>query len=462
MTLANQKPENVRKAHKASSSQLNRRKIAQSPNMAIVIIALFFYIYSPPIHGIPIGLDKLIALSLIVFWKKSRTSISKGLRQYKAFVALLLGSIVIAALHDIGGSHSFLDTRTYNLVSILLEMVPAAFIFSEILAVGSERTNDFFIKTLIGIGLVQSIICAIMYASPVVRSLVLEKLLRLGIYEDPRNLYELRGYGMSSGYFFSFPLLQSLIAAACIGKATKNPVYLIILGILILPIYLNARIGYIVFPCYLVAIVITLVFTRRPFEQIGQRAGYMIKILAVVFFAVICSVLFIAKQDTKLSEWNQSALNEFTDPGEQGDLSSLATMIVFPQGAGMFFGNGIYCFDNPRAELQSDIGYINDLMFGGLLFVFFAYGAFAVIMHAAYQGAGDFLNRTFVLACIFVAVVGNMKGILISGEPFLRGFVIIMIFYSWKPDIMNRHISRSQKWGNRRYHDGKHLEHPET
>src|ERR1035437_9903757 len=120
MTLASPQSVNEPKAYnKARSSQLNNRKLTQTPNFRFVIIALFFYIYSPPIAGIPIGLDKLIALCLVLFWKKSLASIAKGIKHNKTFIFLLFGSIIIAAVHDAGSSKALLETRSYNLVCVL-------------------------------------------------------------------------------------------------------------------------------------------------------------------------------------------------------------------------------------------------------------------------------------------------------------------------------------------------------
>lgn len=62
---------------------------------------------------------------------------------------------------------------------------------------------------------------------------------------------------------------------------------------------------------------------------------------------------------------------------ENPTLAHLAPMIVFPEGWHLLFGSG--SFERQLGYVQSDIGYLKTLHFGGFLFCFLFYGFFLVL-----------------------------------------------------------------------------------
>ena len=102
-------------------------------------------------------------------------------------------------------------------------------------------------------------------------------------------------------------------------------------------------------------------------------------LISTVLFLICYSFYFleteVLQQDYLI--WSMEILTLFNG-AENKTLAHLAPMIVFPEGWHLLFGSG--SFERQVGYVQSDIGYLKTLHFGGFLFCFLFYGFFLVLI----------------------------------------------------------------------------------
>lgn len=129
-------------------------------------------------------------------------------------------------------------------------------------------------------------------------------------------------------------------------------------------------------------------------------------LISMVLFIIYYSFYFletdVLEQDYLI--WSMEILTLFNG-SENKTLAHLAPMIVFPEGWHLLYGSG--SFERQVGYVQSDIGYLKTLHFGGLLFCLLFYGFFLVLTIYLRN-----MNKKYIAILLLIFFIFELK------EPF--------------------------------------------
>ena len=107
--------------------------------------------------------------------------------------------------------------------------------------------------------------------------------------------------------------------------------------------------------------------------------------------------------------------------------------IIFPEGLSVIFGTAATIF-GIETGFGSDIGYINDMWLGGLIFMSITYGAFLLYYIEAYKKSDKLITFICLLFLVTFFIL-NIKGILVSNNEFFNISILLSAVF-----ILNKEI----------------------
>lgn len=340
-----------------------KSKIGIIIKWAIAIIIYYCYIYSPPFVFVPFGLDKLVFIFAIFYISYKKTWLKLFKCFSKEFFCLFLITIISLFISIIHRQQFILFL--YDLI-LLIEAIPtswALWYFFQSIEIGNKN------KIIIFSAIIAGILTLFLISHPIIMQTLKENFLK---YPDRlKTSFIYRGYGLSDGLFFSFPVIQGY----CLGMLLMNikrwnpivSILMIVLGILC--VMVNARSGFVPI---IVAIIITMC----------QHPKTILKILVIGmgFVYVLSSIVVVFVESNELLntavEWSLSTVDivkSFFNGEKVENIDALTgDMLFFPRSIDEWLiGTGLNASSSDKLSHNSDIGYVIRLMFGGLIYVVF-------------------------------------------------------------------------------------------
>ncbi|MEI3469149.1 MAG: hypothetical protein V8Q76_10790 [Bacteroides intestinalis] len=228
------------------------------------------------------------------------------------------------------------------------------------------------------------------------------------------NFLAFRGYGLSAGLTFDYGMIQGLALSYCLFQKSKKS--LLLIPLFLVSILFNARTG-IVIPA--------LVLFYLLFIRLKIRYWMLAGILYVAFMFIITTDFFYENLRTFM--WLEKGFEEITDSSNSATFDTLDKMVIWPSSIeGWIWGTGEDLF-NDRYGRNSDIGYILQLNYGGLLLCFFILSWLLVILFRVKKYA----NKQYFIVVFFVVfaiVLGNYKGDIFSSNILTRVLLLLYVY----------------------------------
>ncbi|UXE60991.1 MAG: hypothetical protein KA717_37190 [Woronichinia naegeliana WA131] len=427
---------------------LKIKKLSYFVSDPALILLLFLYIYAPEFSFLPFqGLGLILPPSTILLYALSKNpkSITRFLFKNKIIVTfqfLLLALFLLALFLDIyGGSNNQVK------FSIRYPIIIARFYFGALVSsVALYHLFDFSNKKMNGTNLenlitsffviifIQFVIVFISLLNPSLRDFFNFQLLKppAVMADEATFFYNRRGYGIASGYAFSYPLFNgfvmslSLWSLICTREKSKKIIYLICAAIAIIPIMLNARVGLIAIPCFFLSL-----FLIKPFN-----VGLTIKRVKLMFAILVLLnplyALIINYFNSSTIDWLLAGIEQFTlaftlNFEEVRYLQGFSNEDYIPQN--FLFGDGMYLFNNENAyTTRSDIGYVNYFYFGGILYSLLLYGTFAWFFIRVLLESKAIKIKGVILSTLIMFFIANVKGMVFFDNELTRGFFLLLVF----------------------------------
>lgn len=393
------------------------------------IIIIFLFIYYPPI-AITNTMHFVAIWSYYYLFLGGGRSEFRYLKYRAQKLMLSLALIVIYLLFVALFNDVSVFAATYDIVVMCLEVIPSAFAIS-ILCL--KKSHLDLSQWLIVVGMIQAIISILAFINPAFKQIIIDNMLRYGFSDIINKMARIRMYGWSYTMAFAMPIVQAAIAVLAIYLGmTRNSKYLLTVPFLAFSSVINARVGIVV----MVLGLIVIIFGRK-------KASVKNNIIVL-----LCFVLF-----TGLS-LNVSSRLQSVSPGTYkwiteglGDMMALfngnsyseysyfkyiadADIYRVPDGIKLLFGTGSITTRN-NSLIQSDIGFINDIWLGGLIYVFAFYGLIISQIHKIcsyyrykYNSCGVLLE----FGIIGLIMVANIKGRILSFNE-ASNLIILSVVY---------------------------------
>jgi len=386
----------------------------------IKILILYFFIFQPPfISRASYFLIEFIILLLVLLINPKIF-----LHPFKYFLSeafLFLVIIMYSLLRDIiaGDEVFFLRNLSWAFQCFFFSIIIISFSANRDYSPSSlNKVFSYAFWTIIIAGFFSVILLANPAINDFYRSLII-----IDPYEvEQFAAYRIRGFGIGESLTFTYPYLLGFALGYLFFISNKKPLFLVFIPFLALGIFFNARIGFIPIILFL----LILLLNKDGFKKIS-----LISISA--FFILLFLPLFpIYELISQNMDWVLSLFFGFSDLFEgntsKGTLGILfSEALIFPQDTiSWIFGQGINLFFPPPGYKNSDIGYINQLNYGGLIFMSLLVMQFIFMAIRLYKKVGIFnwVFITFTLSILFL----NFKGSAFSSTPGTR---FLYLIYVW-------------------------------
>lgn len=392
------------------------------------VLFLFILIYKPPFSSINI-IQNVISIFFIIYLVINRKKAYKYLD--KKNLILVIGGLYLINLYLLSTALIFNNGITYQYIMWGCITLPIIYSIIIWLGYGSED----IMKLLLVAGGIQATLAIISFLFPEIQDLFLKMMYESGNTYATKLHGAYRLYGLSSNLTFSTPIVQSFLCIISIlYSIEKDKKYFFVSFILGMSAVINARIS---IGIIAMGLIVVIVFELKSMKK-------MCKILGILCIALLCIYIAIPYMSniSKLSvEWMKSGLQEIvsvmTGEVQEGYFSYVTdkSKYILPEGIGLLFGEGIrIMLGNNKFGVCSDIGYINDIWLGGLIYAFLSYSFIALMLVLLYKSmrGEKKINKIIVVNLAIIFIVGNAKGYIISDNNFMIMFWFLCGIYVLK------------------------------
>lgn len=246
-------------------------------------------------------------------------------------------------------------------------------------------------------------------------------------YERYENFeFRYRAYGISENLTFTYSFVLGIFGGYTLLVIRKNILLVFPMLLFILGVFFNARIGFI-----FITLFILIFHVKFKLKQIVKTYFYII----IALFFIVCLVQDQIAQVFENSTWALQFFYEISDSvfgtnyvdSDKNTINTLTqNFIIFPETIiETIFGTGesIYL----RKENNSDVGYILQLYYGGLILIFLM---FSLIYYMSWRlklsvGTRHWYFMIFIISIIIL----NFKGFIFAATPGGRILFFIYIYY---------------------------------
>lgn len=405
-------------SHQASGGNKSRIK-----DMFIVLLT-FLFIYYPPLISIN-TLHVLAAISYVYILSKSYlvNAVRNNFRNYGfiLFAFFYLGFICIIT----GNAANALGVFVW-----LFEVIPITFMLVDMIQKNrGQNKNASIWNYLIAAGILQAVISILAFAVPSFQSIIIQRMLDYGFKDVILKMSGHRMYGFSYTLAFAMPVVQAILAAACIYKAfVKNIIYMVFAPLLLFSSIINARVGIVVF---IIALIIALFASAKI-----TLKNIMVLFIICLMISLLPKVFTYFLNGTETFDWIETGMNSITDfifekdtSGEYVEYATNAEKYRVPKGLSFFFGTGNIS-TRGNAHYASDVGFINDMWLGGIFYVvplLFYFIKRTFQMTKFYYSKSPLRNIAGIITIIMFLLV-NIKGRCFSWNEITNLWFLIYTF----------------------------------
>ena len=345
------------------------------------------------------------------------------------FILIIVSSIYFAIRSLLAGTE-FLELDKLRIVQNFMMLCSFVCIFIIILKLEQFGYNkEQKISFILNVALIQSFICILMLIFPILKETIVHQILLNG----EGNVYTIakRMYGITMDYTFATPVFHALLAIIALTYGLyKNKKYYLYIPFLLLAIILNGRTGLFVFCAGAVLVFMYYLVDTKKVVKVLSIITVFILIVLFVF-----GVLKIVKNDTYL--FFIDGINDmllFLFEGEkEGNINYLSTR--WEEGiknVNVIFGEGYRVYtDDVKPEyakdnhFNTDIGYINDLYMGGIIYILLLYSSIVIFVCMGTKYEKDKkINRLIYFSLLLMIFICNIKG-----EIFRSTIVLNLVIY---------------------------------
>lgn len=404
-------------------------------------IYIFILLYYPPIFGI----NTLLPMGFIswIYLATHTKALNKIVNLRKVVINYLIWSAVCVWMGTIILINNEAWGNMAGPVYWLVIIIPACLTISIVI---KKRGFDIYylLDVLLFVGTIQGLFAMIAFLFPGVKDVVTKILLEQNAIDELAYLYayEHRLYGYASGLTFSMPVIQAFLAMIALFLSIyKKSRYFIYVPLLVLSSVINARSSIII--CVICAAI--LIFLKGK-----NKKSIILRFLNFFFVLIVTAIMgifIISRVAPQTYEWIITGIGEIVSVLRGNIQEGYFTYItdaqhfILPKDTGILFGVGARTLGGNRYEVYSDVGYINDIWFGGVFYCIIAYsiiGYYFYGMRFSGYKKNDYSNKINILykflrysfTISFICL--NIKMYLISINGFSSLFLLFVFFIAFE------------------------------
>ena len=386
----------------------------------IYIIILYLFLYDPPMFFLRDRLapSYLLSYAAVLLFAVNSKVIFTFYKSYSKEMLILFFLFLFSMVRSLpSGGMNVIATHLYCLIRAGI-LIPFLLYYLK----PQAEVHDKIIRLLLYVCTIAtffSILCIIM---PSFNQFVRDRLIQYS-YDDYLFNSDSRGFGIAGLLTSNFGYVQGAIIALGIVNIKNNKWFLFVIPFALISILVNARTG-------------ILVAGLGFLMLLMQRKNFKYLILVFVIFLVLYLIgiegLFsMLGISSETYYWIVGFQDEVEMVAESGDISSSGTanklfddMWVMPETTGQWLlGRGFLLYRNEHGITSSDVGWINQLNYGG---IFYLATIIFLILYMARKLAKNKQGLIGMFIMLSFAII-NTKSRCYPGASFLS--LLFLIYY---------------------------------
>lgn len=398
----------------------------------VMVVFLFYWLFLPPILGKHSSYFVALFSFAYLLWHYKLffkcVYINRFIWLYLGLFFFLLYDLFLALPN--GGTR----IPIYHVLYWMVSIIPGAFCIC-LHAKKYKQGIEYILRLVLWAALIQSIISIAAFIYNPLKLFLISKLETDNTIVTETYVNEIfyRLFGFSSGLTFDMPSAMAIISGIAIYLgAKKNWRYFLFVPTIAFSAMINARTSMVVLA---VAVLIFAAGSLKP----TRKTFAMIIILPIVAAVVLTLGGLVLQRVSPLTYgWVESGFNQILDffRNETGygyfEYLTDPRKWIVPSGTQLLFGTGYRAMGGNPFGVRSDIGYINDLWFGGVLYTVALYLAttlcFVATHRFSWKKEDGRVSRYVLSVYIVMLPILNFKTPIIAMGPFTSVVIIVMIY----------------------------------
>ena len=381
----------------------------------LFLFVLYVFLYNPPLNLLGnLNLSYLLVLVSLFSVSRNKKDWKEYAHKFKLEITIFIIVLVYSVFRSgIVGDFMYIVRHILSVLYIV-SVIPFMLFYAK--KVGLDCGSGL-IRALLIVSSLAACISVLAVTVPAVDDYIRNTVVQ---YEEDDYLYGkiTRGYGIAGSLTSSYGYIQGVMAAIGFMYLKENRWFLLFMPFVLLSALINARTG------VLIAFwgIAVLIFSKN------KKAIIPAVVITLVFVYNIEDILRLLNINDYTIAWIldfQDQIYEMSSGNiSEGAASKLFDrMIVWPSGLSEWLvGKGINLFDVDINQGKSDVGWIIQINYGGLLYVIPLYSAFFVMAKRLKK------NHLFGFMLLFigVAIIVNTKSKIFPTTSF---FPFLMLVY---------------------------------
>lgn len=404
----------------------------------IFIFIFFLIIFEPPL--IPFNVIHIVGIISIIY-----LAINYDFFYKRKLFTLLVSTLYVSLLLGVYISFSGLFSKNgilYSLTYYYWAFYTIPFAISAYIFVKKNKlnTNWIFIASVYA-GIIQSILVIAAVLDENIKNIFVDMLVSYGYGDVVYELETIRLFGLASELTFSTPAVLSMMSIISLFLGfTFRKKFFIFVPILLFSGVVNARNSIIIFMIGILFLTI-YILRKKPAKIVYLTVVTLI--IMIVFQTLVAPYLKVNFNSTY--NWINDGINEiFLFLGgdrNQGYFSYILKKDKYqlPDNIlGLLFGKGMYVLNINKYGFNTDIGFINDIWLGGLIYTTFIYTTFLIISGSIIRfNEGNRFIKYIIMIFVISMFALNIKGHVFSKNNFTTLLIVIYISMICGKEIKN-------------------------
>ena len=408
--------------------------------LLFIFIYSFILLYQPDFspwiklnNFILCGIFTAIYLLINISYKDKNIIKSLKKKPFLIFIIMQIAATVYFALRTIVAGTSITDILGLRIVQGLIPimyLIGALIVNNELNQLGYDRKQKY--NFIISLALCQGLIALLMYFVPSIK-VISKTIFMNGWVTEINTLYILQNrlHGLCDGdYTYGLQIMHSILALFAIAYAVsyKDKKAFIKAIIIFMVTLLNGRFGIIVFAIGFLFLLIDYIINSKNLVN-------AIKIITITLIIGISMVFFLKNFMPNTYSLVREAfldVNRYTD-GTSGntETSHWLSMFIWPAGLSIIIGCGHRVLGEKGLPYgftkSSDVGYVNDMFMGGIVYMFLLYyGYYYIVRNILKKIDKKCFERKAVLIVTLGMLLANLKGEALRSAILTSSFIFII------------------------------------
>lgn len=403
-----------------------------------IVAVIFMLMYNPPIWKTKslLVLAIVSCVYIILNYRYIIRLFGRVLQQYIVWIPLFIYLFVVA----LSNNNKPLSLQSF--IYLLIAVIPTSIMLT---ALVYKKGYDFqyYLDSILYAGLLQCIISILAFFSPGLKNILVNMMIAGKVFQDgtySSYIMNLRIFGFSTGLTFGMPALHAFLAVIAFYLATNNQKksvkYYIMVPLFAFSGVINARTTVIIIGVGLIAYLICNYNMLGNAKRLLQFVVLSVAIVLIGFIGIVVLDTFSHATYVWFTEGLSQVLGFFSGDTTTGYFSYVtgSGKWIIPKDFNLITGFGIRVMGQNPIGPSTDVGYVNDIFFGGIIYstiiysciVYYSYDV--LLKYKGYYING--FNRFITLYFILSLIVLNFKGYIIDLNNFFVLFIMLTVFCS--------------------------------